>query len=32
MSRYLPIAKLTLVVLALASLAVAVGDLPWGPN
>ena len=32
MSRYLPLAKLTLVVLALASLAVAVGDLPWGPN
>ena len=32
MSRYLPIVKLTLVVLALASLAVAVGDLPWGPN
>ena len=32
MSRYLPIAKLTLVVLALASLAVAAGDLPWGPN
>ena len=32
MSRYLPIVKLMLVVLALASLAVAVGDLPWGPN
>jgi hypothetical protein len=32
MSRYLPLAKLTLVALVLASLAIALGDLPWGPN
>jgi hypothetical protein len=32
MSKYVFVAKLTLFVLVLASLAVAVGDLPWGPN
>jgi hypothetical protein len=32
MSRSILIAKLTVVVLVLASLAVAIGDLPWGPN
>jgi hypothetical protein len=32
MSKYVLIAKLTLFVLVLAALAVALGDLPWGPN
>jgi hypothetical protein len=32
MSRYALAAKLTLVVLVLAALAVAVADAPWGPN
>lgn len=32
MSRYLPLARLTLVLLALAALAIAVADAPWGPN
>jgi hypothetical protein len=32
MFRYVLIAKLTLVVLALAALAIAVADAPWGPN
>jgi hypothetical protein len=32
MSKYVLVARLTLLVLVLASLAVAVGDLPWGPN
>jgi hypothetical protein len=32
MSKHVLIAKLTLAVLVLASLAVLAGDLPWGPN
>ena len=32
MSKYVFATRLTLLVLVLASLAVAVGDLPWGPN
>jgi hypothetical protein len=32
MSKYVIAAKLTVFVLVLASLAVALGDLPWGPN
>jgi hypothetical protein len=32
MSRYFLAAKLTLVLLALASLAVLIADAPWGPN
>lgn len=32
MSKYVLIAKLTIVVLVLASLAIAVADAPWGPN
>lgn len=32
MPRYTLIAKLLLALLVLASLAVFVGDLPWGPN
>ena len=32
MSRYSIIVRLTLVVLVLASLAVAIADAPWGPN
>ena len=32
MPKYAFAARLTLLVLVLASLAVAVGDLPWGPN
>ena len=32
MSRYSVVVKLTLVVLVLASLAVAIADAPWGPN
>jgi hypothetical protein len=32
MSKYVLIAKLTIVALVLASLAVAIADAPWGPN
>ena len=32
MSRYAFAAKLVLALLVLASLAVFIGDLPWGPN
>ena len=32
MSRYVLYAKLTVVVAALAALAAAVADAPWGPN
>lgn len=32
MPRYILYAKLTALVLALASLALVLGDEPWGPN